>query len=342
MTPQQFEEVLNTAAGRLTDRMRLQQVCRDPKEFEELVLNELKELCGDTDKSANPTYGPHAFPDVLVNGFGVEVKHTIKDSWLAVGNSIFEGQRDKSARKIYVVYGKMGGWPEVRWKQYEHCISHVRISHAPRFVIEMERPTEYFRRLGIEYEQFCDLSPVNKMEYVRQYARDNLRQGEQLWWLESLEEQTHSLPIAVQVYRDLPDNRKRQLRAEATLLVPEVVKSGSARGKYDRAALYFIIHHGVLTPQVRDLFTAGSVGARQGRREHKYIVAATQDIEPEMLRAARELDDSLFVEYWGHSCRPQDRIKVWLEKADALASDWRPSNELFRDTRHSPVTEDLS
>jgi len=42
------------------------------------------------------------------------------------------------------------------------------------------------------------------------------------------------------------------------------------------------------------------------------------------------LDDRLFVEYWGESCPPDKRIARWLEKADALAVGWKPSESLFR------------
>lgn len=130
------------------------------------------------------------------------------------------------------------------------------------------------------------------------------------------------------------------LRAEATLLFPEVLGGGHARGKYDRAGLYFITQYGVFTPQIRDLWSAGSVGARDGRRGHKYIVSATQDLESEMLLAAEELDDALFIEYWGHSCPPPERIERWLEKADKLATGWRPSRELFKGSRLNLIKED--
>ena len=42
------------------------------------------------------------------------------------------------------------------------------------------------------------------------------------------------------------------------------------------------------------------------------------------------LEDELFVEYWGESAIKEDRIKKWLEKADKLASGWKPSLVLFK------------
>ena len=98
------------------------------------------------------------------------------------------------------------------------------------------------------------------MAHVREYSRNRLKNGERLWWLET----THTLPVAVRVCRTLTEAEKRDLRAEATLLCPEVVQPGSRRGKYDRAGLYLITQHAVFAPQLRDLFSAGSVGARTG------------------------------------------------------------------------------
>ena len=295
-----------------------------------MVLSALRTCCKDIAENANPAFHKHAFPDLVVNGFGVEVKHTIKDRWVAVGNSIFEGMRDTNAKRVYIVYGKMGGWPEVRWARYEDCVTHVRISHAPRFVVEMDNPTPFFSNIGVPYSDFAALSPAKKMSLVRQYARGRLRKGELLWWLEDLEEQEHSLPIAVTVYRNLPKKEKRKLRAEATLLCPEVLQGGHARGKYDKAGLYLITRHGVFAPQLRDLFSAGSVGARDGRRGHKYIVQTTADIEPEMRQASLSLDAALFTEYWGFECPIDKRIFRWLEQADKYAENWKPSDELFK------------
>ncbi|HEB78842.1 MAG TPA: hypothetical protein ENI79_00005 [Rhodospirillales bacterium] len=101
------------------------------------------------------------------------------------------------------------------------------------------------------------------------------------------------------------------------------------RGKYDKAGLYLITQHGIFAPQLRDLYSAGSVGAKDGQRGHKYIIAALQDIEEQMRKAAASLDTELFVEYWGQECAPDKRINVWLKMADEYAPDWTPSNDLF-------------
>ena len=122
------------------------------------------------------------------------------------------------------------------------------------------------------------------------------------------------------------------MRAEAALLCPQIVKPSRSKNKYDDAALFLLTYRGVLCSQARDLFSAGSVALRaNSRRGGNYILRALMDIQNEMRQAAAELDDALFVEYWGKSVPPNKRLKEWLKMADGLAQGWTPSRELFRE-----------
>lgn len=330
MRQHNFERILDRAVEILTDNVKSSELYHSPDAFEKGVQDMLRVAAKDTGFSVSPTFHENAFPDIRINGFGVEVKYTKKDTWQAVGNSIFEGMRDHEVHAIYIVFGKIGGEPEVRWGRYENCVTHVRVSNSPRFVVEMDSDSpSLFSNLGFTYDEFCKFDGDKKMQHVRDYSLKSLKKGQSLWWLD----QTHTLPMAVRVYRTLPENEKRKLRAEASLLCPEVVRPGTRRGKYDRAGLYLITQHAVFAPQLRDLFSAGSVGARGGKRGHKYIIYALQDIEKEMIEAAHELDNRLFEEYWEFSCLPENRIDEWLHLADSHATDWKPSEELFQGKR---------
>ena len=173
------------------------------------------------------------------------------------------------------------------------------------------------------------------MHYIRVYAKKRLKDGERLWWLEEKAEPEHSLPIQVRLYTQLQDEEKRRLRAEAAILCPQVVKSSTARNKYNDVAFYLLTYQGVLVSNVRDLFTAGSVAGNAGgespkeKSSYDHIKRALKDIEIEMIEASARLEDALFVEYWGESVAPEARITKWLERADELAAGWTPSKELF-------------
>ena len=144
---------------------------------------------------------------------------------------------------------------------------------------------------------------------------------------------SHTLPINVRLYMHLSQAEKRMYRAEAALLCPQICKGRRARRKYEDAAIYLLTYHGVFCPQARDLFSAGSVALRSDdTRGGNYLLRSLQDIEHLMIDAAQRVDNALFVEYWGESCDPDQRVERWLALADAYAQDagWKPSESLFR------------
>ena len=188
-----------------------------------------------------------------------------------------------------------------------------------------------FSKMGITYVDFCKLSNEERMKHVREYARGRLEEGERLWWLEDAPGQAHTLPLQVRLYMRLPQDEKRKLRAEAALLCPQIVKPSRQKNKFTDAAMYLLTYHGVLCPQVRDLFSDGSVALRSdATRGGVYIARALKDIEEEIKTAAKSLDDALFVEYWGRAVPRNQRIQEWLKKLDALAQGWTPSKTLFK------------
>ena len=140
---------------------------------------------------------PQAFPDIAVGEYGIEVKFTTDDTWRTIGNSIQENQRIETVKYVYLVFGKMGGVPEVRWREYEDSVIHVRTSHVPRYEVEVVADEErthvsLFKQMGIGYDDFRKLDMSEKMKYIRKYARKIHPDGK-LWWLEGLEE--HTLPV---------------------------------------------------------------------------------------------------------------------------------------------------
>ena len=327
MTPAIFEALLDKVVEQLCREVAESDKYHGPNEFEARVKQVLTDVAIDQGITINPTFHVHAFPDIRANGYGVEVKTTNKDSWQSVGNSVFEGMRDDAVKLIYVVFGKMGGLPSVRWGRYEERITHVRISHAPRFVLEMDRDSPLFDKIGITYDAFSKLPPIEKMTHIRQYSRGRLKPGERLWWLE--DENSQGIPLEVGLYMRLPIEEKTKLRAEGALLFPQIVGGSRVKDKYNDVAFFFLKYHNVFCPQTRDLFSAGSVAGPE--RGGNYLLRALKHIELDMIAAASRLDIALFEEYWGEPVLPENRIKEWLRRADSYAKDWMPSTELFQD-----------
>lgn len=325
MTHDQFALLLDKVAAQLGEEVRQSNKYHGPAEFQQRVFDVLEAIAKGENIHVKPTFHPHAFPDIHANGFGLEVKTTTKDSWLSVGNSVFEGMRDPAVKDIYVMFGKMGGMPSVMWGRYEDKITHVRISHAPRFVLEMDKDSSLFRKMKISYDDFATLDPHGKMKHVRDYSRGRLKPGERLWWLE--DQDSPGKPLEVKLYMSLAAKEKVKLRAEGALLFPQIVAGGRVKDKYTEVAFFFLRYHNVFCPQTRDLFSAGSVAGKE--RGGNYLQRSLKNIEAAMLEAAETLPNDIVEEYWGEKVEPKDRIKFWLKKADRLATKWKPSGHLF-------------
>jgi len=326
----QFETILAGACDQLTQEARS---CpfSSASSFEQRVREVLATLLTSDPSITIDLHPPsQAFPDIAVGAFGVEVKFTLNDTWRSVANSVLETNRVESVEHIYLVFGKMGGAPEVRWGRYEDKIMHVRTSHVPRFEVDLEAQHSLFDVIDIPYNEFHTLPMEDKMRFIRVYARSRLKKGERLWWLEDSPESEHTLPIQARLYTSLAPEDKTNMRAEAALLCPQIVQSGRVRGKYDDVVLYLLTYHGVVTFQARDLFSAGSVANPENDDDGGiYIERALKLLEPAMVEAATRLPDELFTEYWGEAVTPEHRIRCWLEKADGYATDWVPSHSMF-------------
>lgn len=331
MNQSDFEAVVGKVCQQLTLEARAKPF-QTSKEFENRVREVVHEVINDASVKIDFDPHPQAFPDIAVGEFGIEVKFTTSDAWRSVANSVLERNRIDEVKKIYIVFGKMGGIPEVKSGEYDKCVVHVRTSHVPRFEVEVFPVPEesLFQQMAISYDEFRSSPMESKMEHIRKYARGRLKAGERLWWLDDSTETDHTLPIQARLYTKIPQDEKTRLRAEAILLCPRIVESGRSKSKYDDVVLYLLTYRGVLCHQARDLFSAGSVANPDNDDDGGiYIERALKLIQGEILDAANTLEDALFEEYWGEVVAPQDRIARWLDKADACARDWVPSSSLF-------------
>jgi hypothetical protein len=331
MTQDEFEYLLDAVVAQLRTEAQAAPF-KESKQFENRVREVVRDQFEDADWEIDFAPAAQAFPDIAIGEFGIEVKFTEKDTWRSVANSVLETNRVGEVKKVYLIFGKMGGEPDVKWGEYEKCVMHVRTSHVPRFEVEIGTAESLFEQMGISYNDFRISEMHEKMQYIRKYARGRLKKGERMWWLEDAPGEEHSVPIQARLYTTLPESEKTRLRAEAILLCPQIVKSSGAKHKYDDVALYLLTYHGVLCHQTRDLFSAGSVANLENDDEGGlYVERALKLMEAELRNAAMHMDSALFEEYWGEAVLPENRIKEWLRRADKFAKNWTPSEKLFID-----------
>lgn len=349
----QFEQLLDEVSAQLTNDMTTQpdsdwfKAALSYEQHVRETLHDAIKAKGALGKTNEVHLSPsgQTFPDVPCGEFGVEVKFTKDDKWVSIANSVREMRREESVKVVYLMFGKMGGVSESRWMRYEDCVVHVRTSHEPRFQVDMTGTKEtLFKTMGISYDDFRKLDIMDKMPYIRRYARTIHPDG-RLWWLEDTGSgEEHSTAIDPVLYTSLDSETKIQYRAEATLLSPKVLKGGNQNGKYNDVVMFMLTYHGVLCHQARDLFSAGSAAGmqRSDGQDIPYKQRAFLLLQDAMIKAAQELDPALFKEYWEEDIVPEDRLAWWLRKADLYASDWtkKPSDLMFLDYQKKRNSKD--
>ena len=186
-----FEKLLTETCKSLTLTAQKEKI--SSKGLEDYVVATLSKNCPKYGFSSNQVSissdytSEQIFPDISIGEYGIEVKHTTGNKWRCIGNSINEGHRNKNVKFIYIIYGKMGGTPEVKWGRYEESVVHVRSSHRLRFEVEVPGKPEdnLFDKMGISYTDFSEIDYSEKMKYVRKYAKDQqMKNNRYIWWLD--------------------------------------------------------------------------------------------------------------------------------------------------------------
>jgi hypothetical protein len=199
--------------------------------------------------------GKLAFPDITVDGiWGVEVKYSNSGKWDSLGNSIFEGTSVSGLEEIFVLFGKKTGKKiEVRFDLYENCVTDVKVTHSPRFIISLEEnKRSLFNDLQTKsYNEFKILEKPAKGKQIKDYFRKQLKPGDDVWWIDQEEEV--SMP-KIRTFNNLEETEQKKLMVEAFILFPEVLSSATT--KYNRVAPYWLTQYQVYNPSLRDKFSA--------------------------------------------------------------------------------------
>ncbi len=182
-----------------------------PLDFETFVYETMRNVAKETVfEGTIERTGKFGFPDVLANRyFGVEVKMTKQDKWTSIGNSIFETSRVDDVERIFILFGKFGGNFDARYKAYQDCLPSIKVTHSPRYVIDMELSVNesIFEKIGTDYESFR--KDENKVHLIKTYYKKQLKDGEELWWMD--ESQEKSVAPIIRSFQNLEEKEKRVL-----------------------------------------------------------------------------------------------------------------------------------
>lgn len=224
--------------------------------FETVVCEQMVEAAKGTDfEGTIKQTGTYAFPDIIANKFfGVEVKMTTNDHWTSTGNSVLESSRIEDVERIYIMFGKFGGKLDIRYRLYQECLPEVSVTHSPRYRINMDLALgkSIFDKIGIDYDTLR--KDENAIKKIKDYYRGQLKEGEELWWIDQDGEDKSVSPI-IKPFRSLSDKERENFIVEAMILFPEMF--GNSTTKFERAAAYLIAEYNAVSANLRDLFTAG-------------------------------------------------------------------------------------
>ncbi len=199
--------------------------------------------------------GAHAFPDIVAKKlYGVEVKMTVSDKWISVGNSVLETTRLEDIKTIYMVFGKFGNNFEIKYRKYQDCLYDIGVTHSPRYKIDMNLPAgkSIFDKMGVSYESFR--RDGNSIKKLKEYYHRLLKEGEELWWIDSTSDEKSFSPV-IKSFKLLDEDLKSKFICEAFILFPEIF--GNSSVKFERVAAYLITEYNSVSSSLRDIFTAG-------------------------------------------------------------------------------------
>jgi len=314
-----FLELLENSRNGLVSNLHNNKPLPNSTQFEVLVCEEMQAKAVGTEfEGTIRQTGVAAFPDIVANGyFGVEVKMTIKDHWRSTGNSVLESLREEDVEKIYIMFGKLGGIPDVKYRLYQECLPSVSVTHSPRYQIDMNLAVgnSIFDKMGTSYDELR--TSGDTIQIIKSYYRGQLKEGEGLWWID--EESEAPSPVIKQ-FRTLEQENKERFKVDCMILFPELFKN---RANYDRAAAYLITEFGAVSASLRDEFSAGGrqevIVARE-RRNVSQVLSQLRGYAHQIANRINKIDEELLKFYWKVSVIEEDRIQQWKSLIDEAAA----------------------
>lgn len=288
-------------------------------DFEGIVCEKMQEASINTEfEGTIKQTGVHAFPDIVASGyFGVEVKTTVKDQWTSTGNSVLETSRIEEVERIFIMFGKLGGRPDVRYRIYQECLPEISVTHSPRYKINMDLETgkSIFDKMGVDYDELR--TGGDTIQQIKSYYRNQLKEGEGLWWID---EESESFSPVIKQFRTLGQKDKERFKIDCMILLPELFKS---RANYERAAAYMITEFGAVSTSLRDAFSAGGqqeVLVARERRSVSQVLSQLRNYAPQIASRINEIDEDLLKFYWQVTSIEADRIEQWKGLVDRNAA----------------------
>lgn len=292
---------------------------RNAQKLEDDVLDALNKCAeGTAFENTIVKISGQKFPDLVVNNvYGVEVKSS-KDDWFTLGGSVNESTRVEGVKNVLLIFGKLKSPVEFKCRPYEECLSDVVVTHYPRYKINMDLLSgeTIFDKMNITYDNLR--SSDNPVKPVADYYRKNLKEGETLWWLGDLtggDEAVKKATMSVKLWRTLTIEEKHGYFINALVYFPEIV-SGCPK-KYENLSLWLVSEYGIVSPSLRDTFSAGgqqdlTVGGATFKNVPKILCNIVKNASEIALKITLA-DEEELKQKWHVTTLNEDRLGQWID-----------------------------
>lgn len=230
--------------------------------FEELfpiIANEVADELAPQNTLIVEPYLGHRFPDVDLsfNGikYGIELKSRNNGSWSTNGNSVFESITGEGYEEIFIFFASQVPKEKrllVKFAPYWQALSNIKVTHSPRFTINMDGSQNSVFSSKEEYNSLRTMNEQEKIQFLQSYLKEHSIGAK--WYIAPTE------TISPTKFSDLSSSKQKdQLVAELLILFPDDLLIGNSRDKYTRSAEYLLETYYIYNKSFRDVFSAGGV-----------------------------------------------------------------------------------
>jgi hypothetical protein len=216
------------------------------------------------------------------------------------------------------MFGKLTSPVEFQWKPYEECLCDIKVTHSPRYIIDMNlnKNQTIFSKMGTSYENFRKQDfPI---ELIKKYYKGLIKEDEYLWWLNP----DHPAPLKLRLLNSLSKEDRLLLSLEGLVLFPELF--GNSPKKFNNFMFYILKEYGLMSYNFRDMYTAGGQFEHHSSKNNQ-----TYDKIPRIYKILvynKELFLNIFSKY------AQYDLSTWILKASSHGRNaYHQSRELLED-----------
>lgn len=256
--------------------------------------------------------GGQKFPDIIAQKlYGIEVKTTTQNHWKTTGNSVLESTRVADVERIFMLFAKLANPIEFRCRPYEECLSEVVVTHSPRYLIDMNLPLgqTIFDKMNTPYDTLR--KKKNPLGHVVDYYKSNLKPGEQLWWIDN----SNVSNISIKMWKNIGREKQKEIITKIMVYFTEIFGNNS-RKKFERIPAWLVTREGIVTPNIRDLFSSGGKSdLLVGNKLYKDIPRIFLNLFNSLTLVIEIIAQTSYIElseYWGIRTTEKNKISDWI------------------------------